>query len=92
MYAVFVEVDADESQVAKVREGLAQNVVPVARAAGAKAGYWLAPRGDRGVAVIVFESEEAARKMAAEARPGENAGGPGVTFRNIEVSEILAAL
>jgi hypothetical protein len=92
MYAVFVEVNADESQTANAREGLAQNVVPLAQAAGAKAGYWLAPRGDRGVAVVVFESEEQARKMAAQARPGENAGAPGVTFRNIEVSEVLASL
>jgi hypothetical protein len=92
MYAVFVEVNADESQTASAREGLAENVVPMARAAGAKAGYWLAPRGDRGVGIIVFESEEQARKMAAETRPGDNAGVPGVTVKTIEVSEVLAAL
>ena len=92
MYAVFVEVDVDESQIADTREGITQNVVPLARAAGAKAGYWLAPKGNRGVAVILFDSEEQARSMAAGATPGESAGAPGTTLRHIEVNEVLVTL
>jgi|SRR4051794_32691352 len=92
MYGVFIEVDASESQIPEAREELRQNIAPAARAAGARAGYWLAPHGHHGVAVVVFDSEEEARKMATQLTPGENAGVPGVTFRTVEVSEVLAAL
>jgi hypothetical protein len=44
MYAVFTEVNADESQIEAGREFLPQRAAPMARERGAKGGYWLAPR------------------------------------------------
>ena len=64
MYAVFTEVNADESHIDAAREILPQMAAPNAREHGAKAGYWLAPQGGRGVAVVVFDTEDAARKAA----------------------------
>jgi hypothetical protein len=57
MYAVFTEVNADESHVEAARQLLPQRAAPMARESGAKGGYWLAPQGGRGVAVAAFEIE-----------------------------------
>jgi hypothetical protein len=93
MHAVFIEVNADETNIATAREQLPKTRVPMAQQAGAKSGYWLAPQGGRGVSVVVFESEDDARKMAAQIKPGQQAGDiPGVTFKTVEVREVLASL
>ena len=95
MYAVFTEVNADEAHIEAARGFLAQNAVPGARAGGAKGGYWLAPENGRGVAIVVFETEEEARTAAARFQVGEPPmpGAPeGVTIRTVEVREVLAAV
>ncbi|MGH8986162.1 MAG: hypothetical protein ACRDY6_20145 [Acidimicrobiia bacterium] len=95
MYAVFIEVNASEANIDAAREFLPNTAVPTARERGAIAGYWLAPQKGRGVSVVVFETEEAARKTAEQFRVGEppmpNAP-PGVTVKTAEVREVLAAL
>lgn len=93
MHAIFVEVNADESKTDLAREALPKTAAARAREAGAKGGYWLSPQGGRGVAVILFDSEADARKMADQMKPGEPAGTvPGVTFQTVEVREVLANL
>lgn len=93
MHAIFVEVNADESAIDKAREELPKTAVPMAHANGAKAAYWLAAQGGRGVSVLVFDSEQKAREVAANMKPGEPAGTvPGVTFKTVEVREVLASL
>jgi hypothetical protein len=95
VYALFVEVNADESHVEQAREFLNTVIAPRARAAGAKAGYWLAPAGGRGVAVIVYETEDEAReisKMFQVGQPPPDGAPPGVTVRTVEVREVLASV
>lgn len=92
MHAVFIEVNADESLTDTAREELPKTAVPRAKEAGAKAGYWLEARGGRGVSVVLFDSEEAAHTMADRMQPGQAAGTvPGVTFKTVEVREVLAS-
>jgi len=95
MHAVFIEVNATEDNVDAAREFLPNTAVPAARDGGAVAGYWLAPHEGRGVSVVVFDTEETARKTAEQFRVGEppmpNAPA-GVTVRTVEVREVLAAL
>ena len=95
MYAVFTEVNADESHVEAAREVLNSTAAPMAREHGAKGGYWLAPEGGRGINVIVFETEDEARAAAAMFTVGEppmpNAP-EGVTVRTVEVREVLASV
>jgi hypothetical protein len=94
MYAVFVEVNADASLEDQARKILQETIAPMARDAGARAGYWLSAQGGRGVSVTVFDSEEAARRQADQLKVGEAPTGapPGVTFRTVEVREVLASL
>ena len=95
MYAVFTEVNADESHIEAAREFLPQRAAPMAREHGAKAGHWLAPQGGRGVAVVVFETEDEAREAAAMFQVGEPPmpGAPeGVVVTTVEVREVLAAV
>ena len=95
MYAVFIEVDADESAVEDARERLPKFAVPNARDHGALGGYWLAPAGGRGVSVVVFHSEEEARGAASQFTVGhppmENAPA-NVKVRTVEVREVLASV
>ena len=95
MYAVFTEVDATEAQTEAGRGFVNRIAAPGARESGAKGGYWLAPQGGRGVAIVVFETEEDARKTAAMFRVGESPmpGAPeGLTVRTVEVREVLASV
>ncbi|HEY2832255.1 MAG TPA: hypothetical protein VGJ14_07520 [Sporichthyaceae bacterium] len=93
MYALFVEVDADESHTEQARKAIPETVVPQVRAAGAKDGYWLAPQNGRGLSVVVFDDEAAARGVAAQFKVGEPVGAvEGVTVRTVEVREVLAHL
>jgi hypothetical protein len=94
MYAVFVEVNADAAQNDQARQVLAERIAPTARDGGARAGYWLAAQGGRGVSVAVYDSEEAARRAADQLKVGEAPQGapPGITFRTVEVREVLASI
>jgi hypothetical protein len=95
MHAVFVEVDvADGFSLDEARKHLQENAPSMAREAGARSAYWLAPQGGRGVSVAVFDSKDEADKLASQFHVGEaprNAP-PGVTFRTVEVREVLASL
>lgn len=93
MYAIFTEVNADGSHVEAARKFLNEQAAPMVREAGAKAAYWLAPEGGRGVSVVVFETEDEARRAAEPLKVGDQAGPhPEVTFKTVEVREVLAGL
>jgi hypothetical protein len=95
MHAVFTEVNANESHTETAREILSKIAAPSAREHGAKGGYWLAPQGGRGVAVVVFDTEDAAHKAASQFTVGEPPfpGAPtDVTVRTVEVREVLASV
>ena len=95
MYALFTEVNADESNTEAAREFLPRYAVTAARDNGAKAGYWLAPQGGRGVAIVVFDTEAEARAAATMFHVGEPPmpGAPeGITIKTVEVREVLAAV
>jgi hypothetical protein len=95
MYATFIEVNADESHVEAARDALPKSAVPMARDAGAKAGYWLAPQNGRGLSVVVFETEDEARAAAARIEVGKPPmpdAPAGVIVKTVEVREVLASV
>jgi hypothetical protein len=85
MHAVVLNVAVTDTDVAAA--ALRDQVVPqVSRTPGFVTGYWVRLDGGRGTAVVVFESEDAARSAAAEAQPP----GDVMTFDSVEVGEVVA--
>jgi hypothetical protein len=85
MHAVVLNVTVTDADAASA--ALRAQVVPeVSGTPGFVTGYWVRLDGGRGTAVVVFESEDAARSAAAEAQP------PGdlMTFDSVEVGEVVA--
>jgi hypothetical protein len=85
MHAVVLNVTVTNADAAAA--ALRDRVVPqVSGTPGFVAGYWVRLDAGRGTAVVVFESEAAARSAAAEAQP------PGdlMTFDSVEVGEVVA--
>ncbi len=85
MHAVVVNVtiNDEEGSVAALRE----QVVPrISQAPGFVAGYWTR-KGNNGLSIAVWESEDAAKaasEMVTSAAPA------GVTVNNVEVREVVA--
>jgi len=95
MHALFIEVDVEDGfSLEHARKHLQENAPSMAHEAGARAAYWLAPQGGRGISVAVFDSQDDAEKLASRFHIGEAPPGapPGITFRTVEVREVLANL
>jgi hypothetical protein len=88
MHAVAVRVSISDFEAAQ--KGLEEVVVPrVSQAPGFVAGYWTRSQDkSNGQAMIVFESEDAARTVAQ--RLGDDVP-EGVTIESAEVREVVAS-
>ena len=85
MHAVIVNVTIEDFE--KARANLREETVPqVSQAPGFVTGSWLRLAEDRGMAVLVFESEQAASgaRERVQAQPAV-----GVTFDSVEVHEVV---
>ena len=90
MHAVLVTVSIEPGRVEEAQAQLETNVLPrVKEIPGVVSGYWTrSADGEHGSAMVIFESEEAAR-TAADNLP--NMPRPDfVTFDNVEVREVVA--
>jgi hypothetical protein len=86
MHAVVTRVTVNDREAATSR--LREQIVPeVSQAPGFVAGYWTRGDDGTGVAMVVFESEEAATNMS-ERVPSMLTDA--VTLENIEVREVVA--
>jgi hypothetical protein len=94
MHAVLLVVDLSQSDREASLKNLRENVVPmVSQAPGFQSGVWLgpaSPEAPEGTSVVVFETEENAKAMAAQVAVGSNPG-PGVTVVRCEVREVAAS-
>jgi heme-degrading monooxygenase HmoA len=89
MHAVVVKVNIGDPDTAE--QGLRDQVIPRAsNAPGFVGGYWTrSDDGHNGLSIIVFDSEESARR-AAEMIQGPEAMRPEtVTLESVEVREIV---
>ena len=87
MHAVVVQVTIHDFE--RGRQMLEERIVPtVKQAPGFVAGYWTRSEDDRGLSMIVVESEENARGIADMIRsaPPDD----GVTLESIDVREVVA--
>ncbi len=88
MHAVVVRVTVNDVE-ASIKE-LRESVVPtVSQAPGFVAGYWTRREdSDKGLSMIVFESEENANEAVARIR---SAAPEDVTVEDVEVREVVAS-
>jgi hypothetical protein len=85
VHAVVVTVTITDHQVAESH--LREQVVPgVSQAPGFVAGYWTR-EGDSGLAMVVFESEDAAQAMSERV---PSMAPDVVRIENVEVREVVA--
>ena len=85
MHAVVLNVTVHDREAGE--RALREQVVPrTSQARGFVAGYWLAMPGGKGLSVLVFDSQDAARTMAEQAQPP----GDFVTFDSLELAEVVA--
>lgn len=85
MHAVVVKATIRDREAAT--RALTDQVVPrVTQARELVAGYWVSLPDGKGVSVVVFESQDAARTMAEQIQPP----GDFVTFDSVEVGEVVA--
>jgi len=86
MHAVFTRVTINGPEQAT--KALHDEVVPRVRALpGLVAGYWMRPEPNQGRALVVFESEEAARAAAENAQANTSEF---VTVDSMDVVEVIA--
>jgi len=90
MHAVVVKVNIGD--VEKAQQGLRDQVIPrVKQAPGFVAGYWTrSDDGHNGISMIVFDSEEGARRAADMIQGPEAMRPETVTLESVEVREVLA--
>lgn len=85
MHAVVVRVRINDEQAAQ--DALQEQVVPqVSQAPGFVAGYWTR-KGNTGLSMVIFESEEAATRASEQVR---GAVPDAVTLEDVEVREVAA--
>jgi hypothetical protein len=89
MHAIVAVATIEPGRADEGKQNLESNVVPrVKQAPGAIGGYWTrSSDGEHGTAMVVFETEEAAR-AGADAIPSMKPDF--VTFDSIEVLEVVA--
>lgn len=92
MYARVGHTRVDPAQYETARKVLETEILPrVRQMPGAVAGYWLEPVDGLGLAIVLFESKEAAEAPVPNAQPGQSPA-PGVTVERVEVREVIGKL
>jgi hypothetical protein len=89
VHAVVVNVSINDFD--RAQKMLNEEVMPRAsQAPGFVAGYWTRSEDNRGLSMIVFESEDAA-KGAAEMIQSQGPPSDAVTLEGVEVREVVAS-
>jgi len=89
MHAVVVKVNIGDPETAQPQ--LRERVIPrVSQTPGFVAGYWTRSEdGHGGLSMIVFESEEGARRAAEMIQGPESMRPESVTLESVEVREVV---
>ena len=90
MHALLVTADVERGREEEGLEYLRAILPQLQQIPGLLTGFWLASTKDgESLAVVLFESEEAAQEMAQIGLPNAPQA-PGATFRGAEVREVVA--
>ena len=76
------------SDFENARKSLHEQVMPrVKQTLGFVSGCWLAPEDGKGMSIIIFENEDAAKAMASQMQPGAKLN-EFVTIESVNVREV----
>lgn len=88
MYAALVTLTIDPEQAPAAAGALMSEILPAVRStAGFVAGYWLEPADGQGFSIVLFETEEQARRAAP---PEGDWSAPGVAITSVEFRRVAA--
>jgi hypothetical protein len=83
-----VTLTIDPDQAPAAAGALVSEILPAVRSApGFVAGYWLEPADGQGFSMVLFETEEEARRAAP---PAGDWAAPGVTITGVELRRVAA--
>lgn len=86
MHAALVTLTIDAAHAPAAANALVNDILPTVRSApGFVAGYWLEPADGQGFAIVLFETEEQARRTAP---PATSWAAPGVTINGVEFRRV----
>jgi hypothetical protein len=86
MHAVIVDVSI--SNMEQAQQELRERVVPMAsQVPGFVSGFWMEAGDGKGHSVAIFESQEAANRMAEQVRSNAPSG---VTIESVDVRAVVA--
>jgi hypothetical protein len=86
VHAALVTLTIDAAHAPAAANALVNDILPTVRSApGFIAGYWLEPADGQGFAIVLFETEEQARRTAP---PATNWAAPGVTISGVEFRRV----
>ncbi len=86
MHAVVVDVAISDMEQAQ--QELREQVIPmVSQVPGFVSGFWMEAGEGRGHSVVMFESQEAANRMAEQVRSNPPSA---VTIQNVDVRAVVA--
>jgi hypothetical protein len=86
VHAALVTLTIDAAYAPAAANALVNDILPTVRSApGFVAGYWLEPADGQGFAIVLFETEEQARRTAP---PATSWAAPGVTINGVEFRRV----
>lgn len=90
MHAALVTLTIDPEQAPAAAAILTDEIMPALRAApGFIAGHWLEPSGHQGFSILLFETEEQARRSVP---PATSWTVPGVVIDRVDIRRVAASL
>jgi hypothetical protein len=89
MHAAVVSLTIDPAQAPAAAAALTDMLPAITGLEGFSGGYWLEPAGGRGLAMVMFETEEQARGMI-EATGGWTA--PGVVIEQVDIRRVAVSI
>ncbi len=90
MYAALVKLTIDPTQAPAAAAAFTTQILPkVTSAEGFRTGHWLDPSDGEGLGLIIFETEQQARRLEERAFDWS---APGVTILSVDIRRVAVSI
>jgi hypothetical protein len=90
MYAALVKLTIDPAQAPAAAAAFTTQILPkVTSAEGFRTGHWLDPSDGEGLGLIIFETEQQARRLE---EPAFDWSAPGVTILSVDIRRVAVSI